>query len=168
MACSQDFVKTIEGTNSTIEAVEHSSSDISRQHSFDRKKVRGNFNEQKYFNFSASLSGFCHISEKTVLKPSHQIEIFVLKKDTHTMNLTLTEEKMDKVIFKCQIFFSLPQITVLLWTKLIDLMFFTVQTIFVSSSIAKLFTTTASTISIPGLYQAEVVLNSFSKQELLW
>ena len=65
-------------------------------------------------SLSGSLSGFCHISEKTVLKPSHQIEIFVLKKDTHTMNLTLTEEKMEKVIFKCQIFFSLPQITVLL------------------------------------------------------
>ena len=108
MACSQDFVKTIEGTNSIVDVVEHSSIDISRQHSFDRKKVRGNFNEQKYFNFPASLSGFCHISEITVLIQSHQIEIFVFKIDTHTMNLTLTEEKMEKVIFKCQIFFSLP------------------------------------------------------------
>lgn len=57
--------------------VEHSSSDISRQHSSDGKKVRGNFNQQIYFNFSGSVCGFCHksekISSKTVL-PNKEIQ----------------------------------------------------------------------------------------------
>ena len=44
--CSQNFFKTIKGTNSSIEVVKHSSSDISRRYSSNGKDVKGNFNEQ--------------------------------------------------------------------------------------------------------------------------
>ena len=38
--CSQDFFKAFEDSNSSTEAVKHSSSDVSRQYSFDDKDVR--------------------------------------------------------------------------------------------------------------------------------
>ena len=38
-ACSQDIFKTIKGTNSTIDAVEHSSGDISQRYSSDGKDI---------------------------------------------------------------------------------------------------------------------------------
>ena len=61
-ACPQDIF--IKGTNSSTEAAEHSSSDISRRYSSDGKNIRGNFNEQRQIDFSVSTSGFCHKSEK--------------------------------------------------------------------------------------------------------
>ena len=67
--------------------------------------------------------------KKSVLKPSQQIEFLGLKIDTYTMTLTLTEEKMKKLIFKCQNFLFHPQTTVFELTKLIGLMSSAVQTV---------------------------------------
>ena len=64
LGCSQDIFKTIKGTNSSTEADEHLSSDIFRRHSSDEKNIRGNFNEQRHIDISASTSGFCHKPEK--------------------------------------------------------------------------------------------------------
>ena len=63
-ACSQNIFKTIKGTNSPTEAAENSSSDIPQRYSSDVKNIRRNFIEQRYINFFASTSGFCHKSEK--------------------------------------------------------------------------------------------------------
>ena len=62
--CSQDIFKTIKDTNSSTDAAEHSSSDISRRYSSDGKS-KGSFNELRHIDFSASTSGFCHKSEKS-------------------------------------------------------------------------------------------------------
>ena len=51
----------------------------------DGKNVRGNFNELRHFDFSASASEFCHKSEKNCSE-TVQTEILGLKTDTHTMN----------------------------------------------------------------------------------
>ena len=61
--CSENISKTIKGTNSSTETAEHLSSDISRRYCSDGKN-RGNFNEQKHIDFSASTSRLCHKSEK--------------------------------------------------------------------------------------------------------
>ena len=59
-ACSnKDIFKTIKGANSSTEAAD-SSSDIFRQHFSHGKNIRGNFNEPRHIDFSASTSGFCH------------------------------------------------------------------------------------------------------------
>ena len=64
-ACSQDVSKTVESTNSSVEVVKHSSSDISRQYFCDEKDVRGNFNEHRHTErFFASRSVFSYKSEK--------------------------------------------------------------------------------------------------------
>ena len=61
--------------------------------------------------------------KKSVLKhPSQKREFLGVKIDTHTMTLALTEEKIEKVILKCQNLLSHPQTTVLELTKLIGLM----------------------------------------------
>ena len=73
--------------------------------------------------------GFDINLKKSVLKLSQQIEFLGLKIDTHTMTLTLTEEKMKKVILKCQNLLSHPQTTALELTKLIGLMPSTVQAV---------------------------------------
>ena len=89
--------------------------------------------------------GFVINLKKSVLKPSQQIEFLGLKIDTHTMTLALTEEKMEKLILKCQNLLSHPQsqTTVLELTKLIGLM---------SSTTANVFATTTNTITKPGLF----------------
>ena len=73
--------------------------------------------------------GFVINLKKSVLKPSQQMEFLGLKIDTHTMTLALTEEKMKKVILKCQNLLSHPQTTVLELTKLVGLMSSTVQAV---------------------------------------
>ena len=40
------------------------STDISRRYSSAGKNVKGHFNDQRYIDFSASMSGFCQKSEK--------------------------------------------------------------------------------------------------------
>ena len=45
-------------SNSSTEAAEHLSIDISRRYSSDGKNIRRNFNELKHIDFSASASGF--------------------------------------------------------------------------------------------------------------
>ena len=92
--------------------------------------------------------GFVINLKKPVLKPSQQIEFLGLKIDTHTMTLALTEEKMEKLILKCQNLFSHPQTTVLELTKLIGLMSSTVQAVL----LAKVFAAATNTITKPGLY----------------
>ena len=72
--------------------------------------------------------GFVINLKKSVLKPSQQIELG-LKIDTHTITLALTEEKIEKVILKCQNLLSHPQTTILESTKLIGLMSSTVQVV---------------------------------------
>ena len=57
--------------------------------------------------------GFVITLTKSVLKLSQEIEFLGLNIDTHTMTLTLTEEKMKKVILKCHILLSQPPTTVL-------------------------------------------------------
>ena len=73
--------------------------------------------------------GFVINMKKSVLKPSQQIEFLGLKINTRTMTLVLTEEKMNKVILKCQNLFSHPQTTVLELKKLIGLVLSTVQAV---------------------------------------
>ena len=125
-ACSKDIFKTIKGTNSSTEAAEHSSSDISRRH-FSHGKNRGNFNESRHIDFSASTSGFWHKSEKISSEIiTTSVVLFGLKIDTRTMTLALTEEKIKKAILKWQNLLSHPQTTVLELTKLIGLMSSTV------------------------------------------
>ena len=108
-ACSQDIFKTIKGTNSSTEAAEHSSSDISPQYSADGKNIRGIFNESRLLLYL----GFVINLKKSVLKPSQQIESLGLKIGTHIMSVALTEEKTGKVTLKFQNLLSHPQTTVL-------------------------------------------------------
>ena len=90
--------------------------------------------------------GFVINLKKSVLKPSQQIELG-LKIDTHTITLALTEEKIEKVILKCQNLLSHPQTTVLELTKFIGLMSSTVQAV-----LPKVFTTKTNTITILTLF----------------
>ena len=56
-------------------------------------------------DFSASTSGFCHKFGKfssDTITVNTDIEFLELKIDTLTMTLTIAEEKMEKVILKCQ------------------------------------------------------------------
>ena len=46
--------------------------------------------------------GFVINLKKSILKPSQQIEFLGLEIDTHIMTLALTEEKIEKIISKCQ------------------------------------------------------------------
>ena len=62
--------------------------------------------------------------KKSTLKPSQHIEFLCLNINTHTITLALTEEKMNKVVLKCQNLLSRPQTTVLQLKK--DLMSSTV------------------------------------------
>ena len=84
------------------------------------------------------------------------------------MSLTLIEEKMEKVIFKCQNFLSLPQTTLLELTKSIGLMSSTVQA-FLSArlQLRYLHQQQIQYLNQAGLYQTKEVLNTFSKQELI-
>ena len=52
--------------------------------------------------------GFAINLKNPVSKPSQQIEFLLLKIDTHTMTLPLTEEKIVKVILKCRNLLSHP------------------------------------------------------------
>ena len=79
--------------------------------------------------FLLQYPGFVINLKKSVLKPSQQIDFLGLKTYTHTMILTLTEKKMEKVILKCQNLLSHPQTTVLESTKLIGLMSLTMQVV---------------------------------------
>ena len=63
------------------------------------------------------------------------------------MTLALTEEKIEKVILKCQNLLSHPQTTVLELTKFIGLMSSTVQAV-----LPKVFTTKTNTIIILTLF----------------
>ena len=91
--------------------------------------------------------------KKSVLKhPSQKREFLGVKIDTHTMTLALTEEKIEKVILKCQNLLSHPQTTVLELTKLIGLMSSTLKSSSASSSSAIVFTAATNTISKPGLF----------------
>ena len=56
--------------------------------------------------------GFAINQKNPVPKPSQQIEFLLLKIDTHTMTLSLTEEKIEKVILKCRNLLSHPYTTV--------------------------------------------------------
>ena len=46
--------------------------------------------------------GFVINLKKSALEPSQQIEFLGLEIDTHIMTLALTEEKIEKIILKCQ------------------------------------------------------------------
>ena len=111
---SQEIFKTIKCTNSPIDAFEHSCSDISQQYSSDGKDIRVNFNEKRHIDFSASTCEFCYKSKNihSETKPSQEIKFLSQKINTHIMTLALTEEKMKKVILKCQNLLSHPRITV--------------------------------------------------------
>ena len=114
---------------------------------------------------------------KSVLKPAQQIEFLDLKRDFHTMALALTEEKMKKVILECQNLHSHPQTTALELKKIDRSDVLNCPSSSASSSTAKLFTTTTNTITFFSMeiqslnqacsYQAEIVLNSLPKQQLL-
>ena len=85
------------------------------------------------------------------------------------MTLALTEEKMKKVILKCQNLLSHPQTTVLELTKLIGLMSSTVQAVLPARlQLRYLQQQQIQSLNQACSYQAEIVLNSLSKQELLW
>ena len=74
--------------------------------------------------FLPQLLVFAINLKKSTLKPSQQIEFLCLDINTHTITLALTEEKMNKVVLKCQNLLSRPQTTVLQLKK--DLMSSTV------------------------------------------
>ena len=169
-ACPQDIFKTTKGTNNSNEAAEHSSSDISRRYSSDGKNIRGNFNEQRHIDFSASTSEFCHKSaEKISSETITSNRVLGLKIPTHTKTLALTKEKMEKLILKCQNLLSHPQTTVLELTKLIGLMSSTVKAVLPARlRLRYLQQQQIQSINQACSYQAEIVLNSLSKQELLW
>ena len=82
------------------------------------------------------------------------MEFLGLKIDTRTMTLTLTNEKMEKVILKCQTLLSHSQTTVSELTKLIGLQLKYLQ----QQQQIQLLNQACS-------YQAEIVLK---KLELLW
>ena len=54
-AYSQDILKSIEGTNNSIETIERSSTNISWRYSSDGKDVRGNFNKQRHIFFGLNI-----------------------------------------------------------------------------------------------------------------
>ena len=66
------------------------------------------------------------------------------------MTLALTEEKMEKVILKCQNLLSHPRTTVLELTKLLGLMYSTVPAVLPARLTAKIFTATTNKITKPG------------------
>ena len=112
--------------------------------------------------------GFVINLKKSVLKPSQQIEFLDLKIDTHTMTLALTEEKMKKVILKCQNLLSHPQTTVLELTKLVGLMSSIVQAVLPAHlQLMYLQQEQIKSLNQTCSYQADNVLNSLLKQELL-
>ena len=85
------------------------------------------------------------------------------------MTLALIEEKMKKVILKCQNLLSHPQTTVLELRKLIGLMSSTVQAVLPARlQLRYLQQQQIQSLNQACSYQAEIVLNSLSKQELLW
>ena len=87
------------------------------------------------------------------------------------MTLALTEEKMENLILKCQNLLSHPQsqTTVLELTKLIGLMSSIVQTVLPARlQLRYLQQQQIQRLNQACSYQAEIVLNSLSKQELLW
>ena len=108
--------------------------------------------------------GFVIKLKKSVLKPSQQIDVLGLKIDTHTMTLALTEENM-----KYQNLLSHFQTTVLELTKLISLMSSTVQAVLPARlQLRYLQQQQIQSLNQACSYQVEIILNSPSKQELLW
>ena len=112
--------------------------------------------------------GFLINLKKLVLKPSRQMEFLALKIDIHTMILALAEEKMKKVILKCQNLLSHPQTIVLELTKLISLMSSTVRAVLPARLQLRYLQQQIQSLNQACSHQAETVLNSLSKQELLW
>ena len=85
------------------------------------------------------------------------------------MTLTLIAEMMEKLILKCQNLFSHPQTTVLKLTKMIGLVSSTDQVVLAACLQVKyLQQQQIKSLKQAGSFQAEIVLNDLSKQELFW
>ena len=85
------------------------------------------------------------------------------------MALALTEEKMGKVILKYQNLLSYPQSTVLELTKLIGLMSSTIQAVLPDRlHLRYLQQQQIESLNQACSYQADIVLKSLWKHELLW
>ena len=105
--------------------------------------------------------------KKLVVRPSQQIEFLGLEIDTPTITLSLTEQKMEQVILKCQNLLSHYKATVLDLTELIGLISSTVRAVLLARlQLRYLDQQQINTPTNTGLYIPGIVLNSLSKQEV--
>ena len=113
--------------------------------------------------------GFIINLKISVLEPTHQLEFLGLQINTCSMVLSLSEEKMKKVISLCQDLLSHPQTTVLELKKLIGLLSSTVQAVLPARlQLRYLQQQQIQALNQSHSYQTELILNNQSIQELLW
>ena len=95
-ASNKDFHETLEDTNCIATKDKHTFSHLFGQRPSDSKNIRGNSDEQRYTHLSSS--GFVINAKMSVFEPTHRLQFLGLLIDTSQMALSLTEEKLTKVI----------------------------------------------------------------------
>ena len=91
--------------------------------------LRGNYGIEGYIDFSVAKFRVCHKSEKSILHPVIQLEFLGLQINTEEITVFLSEEKLTQIIQQCQEVYSQPRTSLLILTKLIDLLLSTVPAI---------------------------------------
>ena len=95
-ASTKDFHETLEDTNCIATQDKHTFSHLFGQRPSDSINIRGNSDEQRYTHLSSS--GFVINAKMSVFEPTHRLQFLGLLIDTSQMALSLTEEKLTKVI----------------------------------------------------------------------
>ena len=113
--------------------------------------------------------GFVINWKKSVLTPVQEIEFLGLKINSVNLEISLTEEKIQKVKTKCQNLLTEPETSILELTRVIGLLTSTIQAVLPARLQCRyLQLQQISSLKESHSYQQKIVLNHQSKTELLW
>ena len=119
--------------------------------------------------FLLQYLGFVINWKKSVLTPVQEIEFLGLKINSVNLEISLTEEKIQKVKTKCQNLLTEPETSILELTRVIGLLTSTIQAVLPARLQCRyLQLQQISSLKESHSYQQKIVLNHQSKTELLW
>ena len=113
--------------------------------------------------------GFVINSKKSVLTPVQEIEFLGLKINSVNLEISLTEERIQKVKTKCQNLLKEPATSILELTRVTGSFTSTIQAVLPARLLCRyLRLHQISSLKESDSYQQTIVLNHQSKTELLW
>ena len=114
--------------------------------------------------------GFIINVKKSILHPCQKIEFLGMEIDSIKMTLSLTPEKVQKVVKTCQNLLRSHSTTLLELTRVVGLLSSTIQAVEPAKIQLKFFSTTTNCVSKEKKknYQSVITLNTKSRKELTW